>query len=126
MPGIKVDTGAKPLAGFPGETITEGLDGLRERLAEYHELGARFAKWRAVIDIGAAIPTQFALDANAHALARYAALCQEAVIVPIVEPEVLMDGDHTIERCEEVTNATLESVFDAAASATACTSKAWS
>ncbi|HEX9771935.1 MAG TPA: class I fructose-bisphosphate aldolase [Steroidobacteraceae bacterium] len=111
VPGIKVDAGAKPLAGFPGETITEGLDGLRERMAEYHELGARFAKWRAVIDIGAGIPSAFAVDANAHALARYAALCQEAGIVPIVEPEVLMDGDHTIERCEEVTDAVLESVF---------------
>ena len=95
VPGIKVDTGAKPLAGFPGETITEGLDGLRERLAEYYKLGARFAKWRAVIDIGAAFPTPFCIDANAHALARYAALCQEAGIVPIVEPEVLMDGDHS-------------------------------
>jgi fructose-bisphosphate aldolase, class I len=113
VPGIKVDTGAKPLAGFANETITEGLDGLRERLAEYHKLGARFAKWRAVIDIGRGIPTQFAIDANAHALARYAALCQEANIVPIVEPEVLMDGDHTLERCEEVTEATLQSVFDA-------------
>jgi fructose-bisphosphate aldolase class I len=113
VPGIKVDTGAKPLAGFPGETITEGLDGLRERLAEYHKLGARFAKWRAVIDIGSGIPTRFAVDANAHALARYAALCQEAGIVPIVEPEVLMDGDHTLERCEEVTDAVLESVFAA-------------
>jgi len=111
IPGIKVDTGAKPLAGYPNETITEGLDGLRERLAEYHELGARFAKWRAVIDIGNGIPSQFAIDANAHALARYAALCQEANIVPIVEPEVLMDGSHTIERCEEVTRATLTSVF---------------
>jgi len=112
LPGIKVDAGAKALAGFPGETLTEGLDGLRERLAEYHALGARFAKWRAVIDIGAGIPTAFALEANAHALARYAALCQEAAIVPIVEPEVLMDGDHTIARCEEVTDATLEVVFD--------------
>jgi fructose-bisphosphate aldolase, class I len=111
VPGIKVDTGAKPLAGFPNETITEGLDGLRERLAEYHKLGARFAKWRAVIDIGAGFPTQFAIDANAHALARYAALCQEAGIVPIVEPEVLMDGDHSLERCEEVTSNTLSSVF---------------
>ena len=92
IPGIKVDTGAKPLAGFPGETITEGLDGLRERLAEYYKLGARFAKWRAVIDIGAGIPTAYAIDANAEALARYAALCQEAGIAPIVEPEVLMDG----------------------------------
>jgi fructose-bisphosphate aldolase class I len=113
LPGIKVDAGAKPLAGFPGETVTEGLDGLRERLAEYRGLGARFAKWRAVIDVGAGIPTPFALEANAHALARYAALCQEASIVPIVEPEVLMDGDHTIERCEAVTDAALETVFDA-------------
>jgi fructose-bisphosphate aldolase class I len=111
VPGIKVDTGAKPLAGFPGETITEGLDGLRERLGEYHKLGARFAKWRAVIDIGRDIPTPFAIDANAHALARYAALCQEAGIVPIVEPEVLMDGDHSLERCEEVTTATLVATF---------------
>jgi fructose-bisphosphate aldolase class I len=111
IPGIKVDTGAKPLAGFPGETITEGLDGLRERLAEYYKLGARFAKWRAVIDIGAGIPTAYAIDANAEALARYAALCQEASIVPIVEPEVLMDGGHTLERCEEVTNAVLDRVF---------------
>ena len=113
LPGIKVDAGAKALAGFPGETVTEGLDGLRERLADYRGLGARFAKWRAVIDIGAGIPTAFALAANADALARYAALCQEATIVPIVEPEVLMDGDHTIERCEEVTDAALELVFDA-------------
>jgi fructose-bisphosphate aldolase class I len=112
LPGIKVDAGAKPLAGSPGETVTEGLDGLRERLAEYRGLGARFAKWRAVIEVGAGIPTPFALEANAHALARYAALCQEASIVPIVEPEVLMDGDHTIERCEAVTDAALESVFD--------------
>jgi fructose-bisphosphate aldolase class I len=112
IPGIKVDTGAKPLAGFPNETITEGLDGLRERLVEYHKLGARFAKWRAVIDIADGIPTQFAIDANAHALARYAALCQETGIVPIVEPEVLMDGGHSIERCEEVTDVVLESVFD--------------
>jgi fructose-bisphosphate aldolase, class I len=111
IPGIKVDTGAKPLAGCPGETITEGLDGLRDRLAEYYKLGARFAKWRAVIDIGADIPTSYAVDANAHALARYAALCQEAGIVPIVEPEVLMDGNHTLERCEEVTNGVLQSVF---------------
>jgi fructose-bisphosphate aldolase class I len=111
VPGIKVDTGAKPLAAFPGETITEGLDGLRERLAQYYTLGARFAKWRAVIDIGAGIPSGYAIDANAEALARYAALCQEASIVPIVEPEVLMDGDHPIERCEEVTDVVLESVF---------------
>jgi fructose-bisphosphate aldolase class I len=113
LPGIKVDAGAKPLAGFPRETITEGLDGLRERLEEYRSLGARFAKWRAVIDIGAGIPTGCAIEANAQALARYAALCQEAAVVPIVEPEVLMDGDHTIERCEEVTDAVLTAVFDA-------------
>ena len=112
IPGIKVDTGAKPLAGFPNETITEGLDGLRERLVEYHKLGARFAKWRAVIDIADGIPSQFAVDANAHALARYAALCQENGIVPIVEPEVLMDGAHSIERCEEVTENVLVSVFN--------------
>jgi len=111
VPGIKVDMGAKALAGFPKETITEGLDGLRERLAEYHTLGARFAKWRAVIDIATDIPTAFAIDANAHALARYAALCQEAGIVPIVEPEVLMDGAHSLERCEEVTSAALVAVF---------------
>ncbi len=111
LPGIKVDTGAKPLAGFPNETITEGLDGLRERLAAYHALGARFAKWRAVIDIGPGMPSPYAVAANAAALARYAALCQEANIVPIVEPEVLMDGAHTIARCEEVTAATLETVF---------------
>jgi fructose-bisphosphate aldolase class I len=112
IPGIKVDTGAKPLAAFPGETITEGLDGLRERLIEYHKLGARFAKWRAVIDIAEGIPSRFAVKANAHALARYAALCQEAEIVPIVEPEVLMDGGHSIERCEEVTGGVLQTVFD--------------
>jgi fructose-bisphosphate aldolase class I len=112
LPGIKVDMGAKPLAGFAGETITEGLDGLRERLAEYYKLGARFAKWRAVIDIGSGIPSRYAIDANAEALARYAALCQEAGIVPIVEPEVLMDGAHTLERCEEVTNVVLDSVFE--------------
>jgi len=111
VPGIKVDTGAKPLAGFPGETVTEGLDGLRERLIEYRGLGARFAKWRAVIDIAEGIPSAYAMHANAHALARYAALCQENDIVPIVEPEVLMDGAHTIERCEQVTDAVLERVF---------------
>jgi fructose-bisphosphate aldolase class I len=111
IPGIKVDTGAKPLAGFPGETITEGLDGLRERLAEYYKLGARFAKWRAVIDIGSGIPSAYAVEANAAALARYATLCQEASIVPIVEPEVLMDGAHTLERCEEVTHAVLDRIF---------------
>jgi fructose-bisphosphate aldolase class I len=111
VPGIKVDMGAKALAGFPGETITEGLDGLRERLMEYYQLGARFAKWRAVIDIGAGIPTSYAIHANAQALARYAGLCQEQNIVPIVEPEVLMDGGHTLERCEEVTNAVLAEVF---------------
>jgi fructose-bisphosphate aldolase, class I len=111
LPGIKVDLGAKALPGFPGETMTEGLDGLRERLAEYYKLGAKFAKWRAVINIDSGIPTRYAIDANAEGLARYAALCQEAGIVPIVEPEVLMDGGHSLERCEEVTNAVLESVF---------------
>lgn len=111
IPGIKVDTGAKPLAGFPGERVTEGLDGLRERLAEYRGLGARFAKWRAVIEIGAGIPSAGCIAANAAALARYAALCQEADIVPIVEPEVLMDGDHDLARCAEVTEATLRAVY---------------
>lgn len=111
--GIKVDNGAKPLAAFPGETVTEGLDGLRGRLKEYYGLGARFSKWRAVISIGDGIPTDFCLEANAHALARYAALCQEAGIVPIVEPEVLMDGGHSIDRCEEVTAKTLRLVFAA-------------
>jgi fructose-bisphosphate aldolase class I len=111
VPGIKVDTGAKPLALAEGETVTEGLDGLRERLNEYRELGARFAKWRAVITIGKDIPSEYCIWANAHALARYAALCQEASIVPIVEPEVLMDGDHTIERSFEVTSRTLHAVF---------------
>jgi fructose-bisphosphate aldolase class I len=111
LPGIKVDTGAKSMALFPGETITEGLDGLRERFVEYYKLGARFAKWRAVIDIGDGIPTRGAIIANAQALARYAALAQEQNIVPIVEPEVLMDGAHTIERCEEVTDAVLAEVF---------------
>jgi fructose-bisphosphate aldolase, class I len=111
VPGIKVDTGAKPLALAEGETVTEGLDGLRERLNEYRELGARFAKWRAVITIGKDIPSEYCIWTNAHALARYAALCQEASIVPIVEPEVLMDGDHTIERSFEVTSRTLHAVF---------------
>ena len=112
VPGIKVDKGAKPLAGYPGERVTEGLDGLRDRLVEYRELGARFAKWRAVIDIdGHDIPSPFGIHANAHALARYAALCQEAGIVPIVEPEVLMDGAHDITRCEVVTSSVLEEVF---------------
>ncbi|HWY96821.1 MAG TPA: class I fructose-bisphosphate aldolase [Steroidobacteraceae bacterium] len=112
LPGIKVDLGAKPLAGFPGETITEGLDRLRERFAEYYKLGAKFAKWRAVIDIGSGIPSLYAIDANAEALARYATLCQEAGIVPIVEPEVLMDGGHALDRCEEVTNLVLDRVFE--------------
>ena len=114
VPGIKVDTGAKPLAGSTGETVTEGLDGLRERLAEYHGLGARFAKWRAVISIGDGRPTWNAVKANAHALARYAALCQEAGIVPIVEPEVQMDGPdavHDIDRCLAVSLWTLKTVF---------------
>ncbi len=115
VPGIKVDAGAKPLAGFPGETVTEGLDGLRKRLEEYRSLGAGFAKWRAVIAIGDEIPTAFCIEANAHALARYAALCQEADIVPIVEPEVLMDGDHDLARCEAVTDAVLLEVFSALA-----------
>ncbi len=113
IPGIKVDTGAKSLAVFPGEKVTEGLDGLRQRLSEYRKMGARFAKWRAVIAIGDGIPTSWCLRANAHALARYAALCQEAGLVPIVEPEVLMDGAHPIERCEEVTTAVLSLVFSA-------------
>src|ERR1700716_812813 len=107
LPGIKVDTGAKPLAGAPEEKITEGLDGLRERLAEYAALGAAFAKWRAVIRIGAGRPSWRSLHANAHALARYASLCQEAGIVPIVEPEVLRDGTHSIQRCADVTSAAL-------------------
>lgn len=111
IPGIKVDKGAKPLALCPGETVTEGLDGLRDRLARYREAGARFAKWRAVIDIAEDLPTSTCIDTNAHALARYAALCQEQDIVPIVEPEVLMDGAHDIETCEEVTRATLSAVF---------------
>jgi fructose-bisphosphate aldolase class I len=113
MPGIKVDSGAKPLAGSPEETVTEGLDGLRDRLKDYAAMGARFAKWRAVIRITDRLPSSMCIQANAHALARYAALCQEQSIVPIVEPEVLMDGPHTIERCEEVTGAVLHTVFDA-------------
>jgi fructose-bisphosphate aldolase class I len=111
IPGIKVDKGAKPLAHAGGETVTEGLDGLRERLNEYRELGARFTKWRAVISIGPGIPSEYCIWTNAHALARYAALSQEASLVPIVEPEVLMDGDHTIERSFEVTSRTLHAVF---------------
>ena len=113
IPGIKVDKGTHALAGFPGEVVTEGLDGLRERLAEYYKLGARFAKWRAVINIGDDIPSGTAIEANSHALARYAALCQEQGLVPMVEPEVLMDGDHDIETCYEVTEVVLRSLFDA-------------
>jgi fructose-bisphosphate aldolase class I len=111
IPGIKVDKGAKPLAGAEGETVTEGLDGLRDRLNEYRELGARFTKWRAVISIGESIPSEYCIWVNAHALARFAALSQEAGLVPIVEPEVLMDGDHSIERSFEVTSRTLHAVF---------------
>ena len=111
IPGIKVDAGAKELAAHPGEKVTEGLDGLRDRLAEYVRMGARFAKWRAVIAIGDGIPSQGCIEANAQALARYAALCQEAGLVPVVEPEVLMDGDHTLERCFEVTEKVLGEVF---------------
>jgi fructose-bisphosphate aldolase class I len=111
VPGIKVDKGTKPLAGHPGELVTEGLDGLRERLAEYVSMGARFAKWRAVITIGPGIPTRGCIEANAHALARYAGLCQEAGLVPIVEPEVLMDGDHGLQRCADATAETLHEVF---------------
>jgi fructose-bisphosphate aldolase class I len=111
VPGIKVDKGAVDLAGFPGEKITEGLDGLRTRLTEYRKLGAGFTKWRAVITIGERIPSSYCIEANAHALARYAALSQEAGLVPIVEPEVLMDGRHTMARCEEVTTVTLQCVF---------------
>ncbi len=113
IPGIKVDKGTHVLAGCPGEVVTEGLDGLRERLKEYYGLGARFAKWRAVINIGEDIPTGTCIEANAHALARYAALCQEQGLVPMVEPEVLMDGDHDIETCYDVTEATLRSLFNA-------------
>ncbi|MCR9212153.1 MAG: fructose-bisphosphate aldolase class I [Proteobacteria bacterium] len=112
FPGIKVDMGAKPLAFSEGELVTEGLDGLRDRLNKYRELGARFAKWRAVISIGNGAPSQYCIDVNAHALARYAALCQEAGLVPIVEPEVLMDGDHSIDECYAVTETALKSVFD--------------
>ena len=113
LPGIKVDTGAKPLAGAPGETVTEGLDGLRDRLSAYREMGARFAKWRAVIHVGDMLPSTACIGANAHALARYAALCQEQNLVPIVEPEVLMDGSHTLEYCEAITGTVLHNVFAA-------------
>ena len=112
IPGIKVDAGATDMAGFPGEKITEGLDGLRERLQEYFQRGARFAKWRAVIAIGENIPSRSCIESNAHALARYAALCQEAGLVPIVEPEVLMDGSHSLERCGDVTAQVLHAVFN--------------
>jgi fructose-bisphosphate aldolase class I len=112
IPGIKVDTGAKDMAAHPGEKITEGLDGLRDRLAEYFQMGARFAKWRAVIAVGDGIPSRSCIEANAHALARYAALCQEAGLVPIVEPEVLMDGDHTLEQCRAATEEVLRTVFN--------------
>ena len=112
IPGIKVDAGAKDMAGHPGEKITEGLDGLRDRLAEYSQMGARFAKWRAVIAVGDGIPSRGCIEANANALARYAALCQEAGLVPVVEPEVLMDGAHTLERCREVTEEVLRTVFN--------------
>ncbi len=111
IPGIKADTGLVPLAGFPDEQITEGLDGLRSRLEAYHKSGARFAKWRAAIAIGGGIPTRACIQANAHALARYAVQCQEVGLVPIVEPEVLMDGDHTIEQCEQATESVLRNVF---------------
>ncbi len=111
IPGIKVDIGAKPMAGFPNEKITEGLDGLRERLAEYKKMGARFAKWRGVIAIGDGIPTNACIKANVHALVRYAALCQEAGIVPIVEPEILMNGNHTMQKCFEVTELVLKILF---------------
>ena len=113
IPGIKVDKGTHPLAGCPGEVVTEGLDGLRDRLKEYYKLGARFAKWRAVINIGEDIPSGTCIEANSHALARYAALCQEQGLVPMVEPEVIMDGDHDIETCYEVTEVVLRSLFDA-------------
>jgi fructose-bisphosphate aldolase, class I len=112
IPGIKVDKGAKDMALHPGEKITEGLDGLRDRLAEYMRMGARFAKWRAVISVGDGIPSRGCIEANAHGLARYAALCQEAGLVPVVEPEVLMDGENTLERCCEITELVLRTVFD--------------
>ena len=112
IPGIKVDTGAKEMASHPGEKITEGLDGLRYRLAEYSHMGARFAKWRAVLAVGEGIPSRGCIEANAQALARYAALCQEAGLVPVIEPEVLMDGEHTLKRCREVTEEVLRMVFD--------------
>lgn len=112
IPGIKVDTGTKDLAGAGGEKVTEGLDGLRERLADYRDLGARFAKWRAIFSVGDGLPSSYCINVNAHALARYAALCQEADLVPIVEPEVLMDGDHTIEECEQATTAVLKGTFE--------------
>jgi fructose-bisphosphate aldolase class I len=111
LPGIKVDKGTKPLAFYPGEVVTEGIDGLRERLIEYRGLGAKFCKWRAVIDIGSGIPSHYCIKANADALARYAALCQEESLVPIVEPEVLMDGDHDIDRCYQVTELALKALF---------------
>ena len=112
IPGIKVDAGAKDMAGHPGEKITEGLDGLRDRLTEYSQMGARFAKWRAVIAVGDGIPSRGCIEANAQALARYAALCQEAGLVPVVEPEILMDGDHTLARCDDVTELVLRTVFN--------------
>jgi fructose-bisphosphate aldolase class I len=112
IPGIKVDAGAKDLAGHPAEKVTEGLDGLRERLAQYTQMGARFAKWRAVIAVGNGIPSRGCIEANAQALARYAALCQEAGLVPVVEPEVLMDGDHTLARCAQITEEVLRAVFE--------------
>jgi fructose-bisphosphate aldolase, class I len=111
IPGIKVDAGAKDMAGYPGEKVTEGLDGLRDRLEEYSRMGARFAKWRAVIALGTGIPSRGCIEANAQALARYAASCQEAGLVPVVEPEVLMDGDHTLEQCRQVTEEVLRTVF---------------
>ena len=111
IPGIKVDTGSKDMASHHGEKITEGLDGLRERIAEYYQMGARFAKWRAVITIGNGLPSQACIEANAHGLARYASLCQEGGLVPIVEPEVLIDGDHTLERSYQVTDEILDAVF---------------